>query len=150
MWAYGWSSKHHRGLRVWVLHLLERGPLNGAELMEQMDRMTMGWWRPSPGSIYPLLEQLEKEKLIAKGPDGRYGLTEAARGGPDWMRGFGFPGTSGPRNPEDALREVESYARYLEDLSEADRAQIPGLGERLQSVGARLIALGKGGRPLPS
>lgn len=133
---------------MWVLQLLERGPLNGAELMEQMDRMTMGWWRPSPGSIYPLLEQLEQEKVIVKGPDGRYALTESARGGPDWMRGLGFPGASGPRTPEDALREVESYVRYLEDLSPAERARISGLGERLRTVARRLDALGADGRPL--
>jgi hypothetical protein len=124
--------------------------MNGAELMEQMDRMTMGWWRPSPGSIYPLLEQLEKEKVIAKAPDGRYGLTEAARGGPDWMRGMGFPGATGPRNPEDALREVESYVRYLEDLTPSERERVVGLGERLQAVVRRLTALSGEGRPLPA
>ena len=64
MWTYGWGSHHRRGLRVWVLQLLERGPMNGAELMEQMDRMTMGWWRPSPGSIYPLLDHLVEEEEV--------------------------------------------------------------------------------------
>lgn len=129
---------------MWVLHLLERGPMNGAELMEQVDRMTMGWWRPSPGSIYPLLEQLEKEKVIAKGPDGRYSLTESARGGPDWMRGPGFSGFFGPRNPEDAVREVEAYTRYLEDLAPSERARVAGIGERLTAVARRLEGLAAG------
>jgi DNA-binding PadR family transcriptional regulator len=143
MWAHGWGSKRHRGLRVWVLHLLERGPLNGAEVMEQMDRMTAGWWRPSPGSIYPLLEQLEQEKIIAKNPDGRYRLTEEARGGPEWMRGMGFPGSAGPRNPEDAVRELESYAAFLEDLARTEREQVPGLDGRLRAVARRLDALSR-------
>jgi len=147
MWAYGWGSKRHRGLRVWVLHILERGPLNGAELMEQMDRMTMGWWRPSPGSIYPLLEQLEEEKLISKGPDGRYQLTETARGGPDWMKGW-FPGNAGPRTPDDAVRELESYATYLEDLARSERDQVPGLDDRLRSVARRLETLAQTGARL--
>jgi DNA-binding PadR family transcriptional regulator len=115
--------------------------MNGAELMEQMDRMTMGWWRPSPGSIYPLLDQLESEKVIAKDPDGRYRLTEAARGGPDWMRAWGFPGASGPRNPEDAVRELESYATFLEDLGRSERGQVLGLEARLREVARRLEAL---------
>lgn len=143
MWAHGWGSKRHRGLRVWVLHLLERGPLNGAEVMEQMDRMTAGWWRPSPGSIYPLLEQLEQEKIIVKNPDGRYQLTEEGRGGPDWMRGMGFPGSAGPRNPEDAVRELESYASFLEDLPRADRDRVPGLEGRLRTVAQRLDKLSR-------
>jgi DNA-binding PadR family transcriptional regulator len=124
-----------------VLHLLEREPLNGAEVMEQMDRMTMGWWRPSPGSIYPLLEQLEAEKVIQKNPDGRYQLTETARGGPDWMRAGGFPKSSGPRNPEDAVRELESYAAFLEDLGRVERNRVPGLDGRLREVARRLDAL---------
>jgi DNA-binding PadR family transcriptional regulator len=120
--------------------MLERGPSNGAELMDQMDRMTMGWWRPSPGSIYPLLEQLEQEKLITKGADGRYKLTEAARGGPEWMRGR-FPGAAGPRDPEDAVRELEAYATYLEDVGRSEREQVARLDERLRSVARRLETL---------
>lgn len=145
MWAHGWGSRHHRGLRVWVLHLLERGPLNGAELMEQLDRMTSGWWRPSPGSIYPLLAQLEKEKVISKNPDGRYRLTEEARGGPEWMRGMGFPGSAGPRNTEDAVRELESYAAFLEDLERSEREGVPDLDSRLRAVARRLEALARTG-----
>ena len=121
--------------------------MNGADLIDQLDRMTMGWWRPSPGSIYPLLEQLEKEKLIAKGADGRYSLTEAARGGPEWMRGAGFLGARGPRTPEDAVRELESYARYLEDVGGAEASKVPGYADRLRSVARRLETLSQEDRP---
>jgi len=134
MWAYGWGSKRHRGLRVWVLQLLERGPMNGAEIMEQMDRMTMGWWRPSPGSIYPLLDQLADEKLVTKRDDGKYELTDAAKTGPDWVRGWMG---RGPRTPEDALSEMESYVAYLEDLN-AGRGDLGGLAVRLRTVSKRL------------
>jgi DNA-binding PadR family transcriptional regulator len=111
--------------------------------MEQMDRMTAGWWRPSPGSIYPLLDQLEQEKVITKNPDGRYRLTEEARGGPEWMRGMGFPGSAGPRNPEDAVRELESYAAFLEDLAREERDRVSGLDGRLRAVARRLDALSR-------
>jgi DNA-binding PadR family transcriptional regulator len=117
--------------------------MNGAELIAQIDRMTMGWWRPSPGSIYPLLEEFEKEKLVRKNPDGRYELTEAARGGPDWMRG-GFAGGSGPRNPEDAVRELEAYATYLEDIARSERDRVHAISDRLLDVVRRLDALAKG------
>lgn len=126
--------------------MLEREPLNGAELMDRVDRMTMGWWRPSPGSIYPLLEELEKEKLIVKRSDGRYEVAPSARGGPDWMRGFGFPGAMGPRTPEDALRELESYTRYLEDLPATERDRVADLSDRLRSVARRIDTLGQSGR----
>jgi DNA-binding PadR family transcriptional regulator len=114
--------------------------MNGAELIAQIDRMTMGWWRPSPGSIYPLLEQLEEEKLVQKNADGRYQLTEAAKSGPDWMQGF-LSGMSGPRNPEDAVRELEAYATYLEDVARSDRDRVRGVGDRLHAVARRLDSL---------
>jgi len=133
MWAHGWGMKHRRGLRVWVLNLIEQKPMTGAELIAYIDQMTMGWWRPSPGSIYPLLEQLEQEKLVRRRTDGRYELTEAARSGPDWMQGI-FSNSSGPRNPEDAIREVEAYATYLEDVARTSP-------ERVRAVDARLRAL---------
>ncbi|HXQ78752.1 MAG: PadR family transcriptional regulator [Thermoplasmata archaeon] len=135
MWAYGWGSKRHRGLRVWVLQLLGRGPMNGAEIMEEMDRMTMGWWRPSPGSIYPLLEQLVEEKLVRKRDDGRYEVTEAARRGPDWTHG---PMQRGPRTPQDALAEMESYLAFLEDLGSGGRANLSEFVPRLKAVSKRL------------
>lgn len=118
--------------------------MNGAELIGQIDRMTMGWWRPSPGSIYPLLEQLEEEKLVRKRSDGRYELTEAARAGPEWMHG-GFGRSSGPRNPSDAVREVEAYATYLEDVARTDPAKVREVGERLRAVASRMDALSRPG-----
>jgi hypothetical protein len=124
-----------------VLHLLERNPRNGAELMDDIDRMTMGWWRPSPGSIYPLLEQLEKEKLIEKAADGRFHLTAQARSGPEWMRGYGFPGSGGPRNPEEAVRELESFVTYLEEVAAADRSGVNEIKGRLRDVSQRLERL---------
>jgi len=135
MWTYAWGSRHRRGLRVWVLQLLERGPMNGAEIMEQMDRMTMGWWRPSPGSIYPLLDQLVDEKLVRKRDDGRYEVTDSARRGPEWTREwFG----RGPRTPLDAVSEVESYITYLEDVGRGGKGELGDLGGRIRAAAKRL------------
>jgi DNA-binding PadR family transcriptional regulator len=138
MWAYGWGSKHRRGLRVWVLQLLERGPMNGAEIMEQMDRMTMGWWRPSPGSIYPLLDQLVEEKLVLKREDGRYEVTDSARRGPDWARDWMG---RGPRTPQDALAETESYIAFLEDVGQTGKSNLSDIAPRLRTAAKRLDAL---------
>lgn len=103
--------------------------------MEQMDRMTMGWWRPSPGSIYPLLDQLVEEKLVRKRDDGRYEVTESARRGPEWSRDWMG---RGPRTPQDALAEIESYMAYLEDVGRGGKSDLSGLGPRLTAVAKRL------------
>jgi DNA-binding PadR family transcriptional regulator len=49
-------------LRHLALKILDKHPMSGSELMDQIQGYTD--WRPSPGSIYPLLAQLLEEKLI--------------------------------------------------------------------------------------
>ena len=61
---------------MWVFSILQQSPRNGAEIMDQIEIASQGWWRPSPGSVYPLLEQPQKEGNIKKCDDGRYELTE--------------------------------------------------------------------------
>ena len=41
-----------------------RGPRNGYQIIQEISERTDGVWRPSPGSVYPALQQLEDEGLI--------------------------------------------------------------------------------------
>jgi DNA-binding PadR family transcriptional regulator len=45
--------------------LLAEEPRNGYQLMQAIEERSAGRWRPSPGSVYPSLAQLEDEGLIA-------------------------------------------------------------------------------------
>ena len=56
--------------------------MHGYELIQQIADKTGGVWTPSPGSIYPALQQLEDEGLLAFEPvEGRKTatLTDAGR-----------------------------------------------------------------------
>ena len=55
-----------RGLRMLIISMLSSSPKNGVEIMNEIEAATRGWWRPSPGTIYPLLGRLENEGLIKK------------------------------------------------------------------------------------
>jgi DNA-binding PadR family transcriptional regulator len=69
-------------IRAALLVLLAEEPRNGYQLMQEIERRSDGIWRPSPGSVYPALQQLEDEGLVATGErDGRrvYELTDAGR-----------------------------------------------------------------------
>ena len=71
-------------LRYQVLELLSEKPLSGSEIMKEIERKTDGCWRPSPGSVYPLLAWLQDSGLIREVPteEGgvrRYELTEEGR-----------------------------------------------------------------------
>jgi DNA-binding PadR family transcriptional regulator len=87
---FGFGGPRMRGPRVKrgdvraaALALLADGPRNGYQIIQEIGERSGGLWRPSPGSVYPALQQLEDEGLITAttGEGGRraYELTEAGR-----------------------------------------------------------------------
>ena len=52
-------------VRAAVLLLLDEQPMHGYQLMQAIDDRTGGAWQPSPGAIYPTLNQLEDEGLVS-------------------------------------------------------------------------------------
>ncbi|HPU13118.1 MAG TPA: PadR family transcriptional regulator [Aeromicrobium sp.] len=51
-------------VRAATLILLDKAPSHGYGLIQQIAELSGGTWAPSPGSIYPVLQQLEDEGLI--------------------------------------------------------------------------------------
>lgn len=49
---------------MYILTTLSRGPATGYEIMQRIEEKTEGAWRPGPGTIYPLLKTLVREKLV--------------------------------------------------------------------------------------
>lgn len=70
-------------VRAAVLLLLTEEPMHGYELIKQIDERSGGRWRPSPGAIYPALNLLQDEGLLAISSEGGgrrlAALTEAGR-----------------------------------------------------------------------
>jgi DNA-binding PadR family transcriptional regulator len=69
-------------VRAAVLLLLAEEPRNGYALMQEIEERSEGAWRPSPGSIYPALAQLEDEGLVEATKEGsgrEFALTDAGR-----------------------------------------------------------------------
>src|ERR1700722_12794904 len=82
--AFGRGPRARKGdVRAAILDLLdEGGQWNGYQLIQEIAGRTSGVWRPSAGSVYPALQQLEDEGLIAPEGEGRrrmYALTDAGR-----------------------------------------------------------------------
>jgi DNA-binding PadR family transcriptional regulator len=67
------GARARRGdVRAAILTLLAEEPRNGYQLMQEIERRSEGVWRPSPGSVYPALQQLEDEGLVrVEETDGR-------------------------------------------------------------------------------
>jgi DNA-binding PadR family transcriptional regulator len=68
--GFGPRSRGRRGrrsrgdIRLAVLTLLAEQPRHGYEIIQEITERTGGSWRPSPGSVYPTLQQLQDEGLV--------------------------------------------------------------------------------------
>jgi DNA-binding PadR family transcriptional regulator len=110
--------------------LLAEEPRNGYQLMQEIEQRSEGAWRPSPGSVYPVLAQLEDEGLVRTGErDGRrvHELTDAGRA---WLAERG----EGARAPWDAVRE---------DAGHGPR-QLMGLVRDIATAAAQIVRSGEG------
>jgi DNA-binding PadR family transcriptional regulator len=79
----GRGPRVRRGdVRAAALSLLAEGPRNGYQIIQEISERTDGVWRPSPGSVYPALQQLEDEGLIQAeaGESGRKAFVLTAEG----------------------------------------------------------------------
>ncbi len=66
-------------VRIAVLAVLDDQPMHGYQIMQELEERSGGGWQPSPGSIYPTLQLLADEGLIAcRSVDGKniFSLTE--------------------------------------------------------------------------
>jgi DNA-binding PadR family transcriptional regulator len=77
------GSRVRRGdVRAAILDVLAVEPMNGYQVIQEIAERSGGAWKPSPGSVYPTVQQLEDEGLV----EGREGerrrllqLTEEGR-----------------------------------------------------------------------
>jgi len=78
----GRGRRGRGNVRAAILALLAERPMHGYEMIQELESRTGGVWRPSPGSVYPTLQLLEDENLIAgEEVEGRkrFALTDAGR-----------------------------------------------------------------------
>jgi DNA-binding PadR family transcriptional regulator len=119
-------------LRLAALKLLSESSMSGADLTEEIARVTAGEWRPGPGSIYLMLGELLKKGLITEltkreGNERRYIISGKGKAELE-------------RLSQETEGEVARQLRLLAVYSSL--AGDPGLEERLSSA-ARSI----GGSP---
>src|SRR3954470_9821328 len=142
-----WGFPGHRGprarrgdVRAALLVLLAEEPRNGYQLMQEIEQRSDGAWRPSPGSVYPALQQLEDEGLVttATRDGGRvYELTDAGRTQVDERGDAPAPWDAakadvGP-GPSQLMRLVREVAMAAAQLVRAgDEAQVAQAQEVLR------------------
>jgi DNA-binding PadR family transcriptional regulator len=132
MWGGG--RRRRRGdVRGDVLSALLEGPAHGYEVIRRLEERSGGYWRPSPGSVYPTLQLLEDAGLVrATEQDGRrtYELTDEGRTEAEQRAASGAP--SGPgEDPEldgalglrDSVGQLFMAARQVASAGNPDQIE---------------------------
>ena len=123
-----WHRHHRRrGLGYLILTILvSKGPMTGADIMREIEKVTQGFWKPSPGAIYPALDKLEAEGYVqvakVEGSKNYYEITEK-----------GKQLISPEHQYEVIIDEIDSNIRYLiENKSSLSPQQIEKVKEILK------------------
>jgi len=125
------GPKAGRGdVRAAILALLREGPRNGYQIMSEIEERSGGAWRPSPGAVYPALQQLADEGLITGDEAGgrrTFRLTEA-----------------GQRHIED---NPETARPAWEAMAEGPPGEVRGLFLQAARLGGSIAQIAHAGTP---
>jgi len=111
-------------LKLVSLQLFSASSLSGAELQEQIRKTSDGIWRPGPGSIYFMLEELRKGEYIVElprrgGTVRRYVISNKGKAELAKLRG---------EVDGDVRRQLKILAYCCDNTSE------PGMAQRLRKL----------------
>lgn len=85
-WARRGPKARRGDIRAAILGVLADQPMNGYQMIQEIAERSGGAWKPSPGSIYPTLQQLEDEGLIRAGDDGGRRVFRLTPEGEEYVR----------------------------------------------------------------
>ncbi|GAB4431233.1 MAG: PadR family transcriptional regulator [Chloroflexi bacterium OHK40] len=81
--GHGGRRRQRRGdIKLALLELIAERPRHGYELIKELEQRYGGFYRPSPGSVYPTLQLLEEEgHITGELSEGKkvYSITETGR-----------------------------------------------------------------------
>jgi DNA-binding PadR family transcriptional regulator len=104
-------------VRVAILALLAEEPMHGYQIMRELAERSGGVWRPSPGSVYPTLQQLQDEGLVrgeeADGGRRLFRLTDEGRAAAEAGTGAGAPWEGIADEGDAAVLELRDLAHQV-------------------------------------
>ena len=115
--GFGPHGRARRGnVKAAVLALLDERPMHGYEIMQELETRSSGFWRPSPGSVYPTLQLLEDQGLV-KGEDveGKrvFSLTDEGKAEAETITQQGSPWATAEGGPAGARFKLRGGAMQL-------------------------------------
>jgi len=135
---HGFGRRAERGdIRAAILVLLAEEPMHGYQIIQELGERTGGVWQPSPGSVYPTLQQLEDEELVREtaSESGKrvYELTDTGR---EQATATTPPWSAVAGESEDALVALRDLAHQV--LAATRQVALSGTPEQLEAAQAAL------------
>ncbi|MEV3921969.1 PadR family transcriptional regulator [Actinomadura coerulea] len=128
---WGRGAKARKGnVRAAILVLLAEEPRNGYQIIQEINERSDGAWKPSPGAVYPALQQLADEGLIAGDESGG-------------RRTFHLTGEGRAYVEENAERLAEPWAEMTPEFGEG----VPELFKQAAQTGAAVMQIVHSGSP---
>jgi len=129
MYPYSEMRGRRGFLRPYIINSLKSSPKNGAEIMSELEIMSKGYWRPSPGSVYPILHSLENEGVIKKRENGKY----------EMVKNFESVETQLLEDDlESIINEMRDFSEYLLDLAQTRKEKLKSRTDDLNMISERL------------
>jgi len=145
------GGRRPRGdVRAAVLVLLAEGPSNGYRIIGEVTRRSEGEWKPSPGSVYPTLQQLQDEGLVVADPADpkQFTLTDEGRSyveseygdtPPPWEQLDQRPGRE---RVQEFGRQIGALAMTYQQIAMSGReADVRRAGDVLEKARRDLLAI---------
>ena len=125
-----------------ILTLLAEQPMNGYELMAELDERSGGKWKPSSGSIYPALKRLEHRGFISPTSNEdddkpRYELTDEGR---ERLGEFAAEGDGTPPWEDEISRHGEIRGAMAELVGPARQIGRFGSPDQVEAAAAAIKA----------
>jgi DNA-binding PadR family transcriptional regulator len=130
-------AKQRGRLRSIILWLLYQSPKRGIDIIDDVYKMTWGFWKPSPGSVYPLLSKMEEDGVIRKIDGERYTITD--KGIKEIEEILPLKHRS---SIDDAVEELEGLSTFF---GEVDKTQLSQYKERIEKALRKIEEVIKGG-----
>jgi PadR family transcriptional regulator PadR len=120
---------------MWILLILSEGPNYGYNVIQRLDEMFSGFWKPKAGTVYPAIEKLMESGLIS-------GRVEHREEAPD--RHYYTITADGEGALRVGMYRWGTMMEYIEEYGERHRAIRKGSAEMArEELGVLLVEFGE-------
>ncbi|MCL4396974.1 PadR family transcriptional regulator [Candidatus Parvarchaeota archaeon] len=134
------------GIKYWILMLVSKEKMTGAQMIDKIYEMSFGFWRPSPGSIYSILKYLSESgfvKVEQKDNKKYYSVTEKGKEYLDsswfpWRSASSFMNKDEGTSIDETIETLDNLSEFISEkekiLSKENKKALKMIEDRLHSL----------------